>query len=99
LPLASKDEDAEHGLGFAFLRQLEGGPAVLTGHENGLITLNIAEADDPFRESTRESMGETYGPRTGGNHHPFASRSFRAMKRNHHSSYLRRAESCHQGPC
>jgi hypothetical protein len=60
LPIASKDEDAERGLGFAFLKQLEGGPAVLTGHENGLITLNIAEADDPFRESTRESMGETY---------------------------------------
>jgi len=60
LPLVSKTEDPAGGLGFAFLRQLDGGPPVLTGHENGLITLNIAEADDPFRESARQNMGETY---------------------------------------
>jgi hypothetical protein len=60
LPLVSKTEDPAGGLGFAFLRQLDGEPPVLTGHENGLVTLNIAEADDPFRESARQNMGETY---------------------------------------
>jgi len=60
LPIVSKSEDPVHGLGFSFLRQLEGGPPVLTGHENGLITLDIAEADDPFRENARRNMGETY---------------------------------------
>jgi hypothetical protein len=31
---------------------------VLTGHNNGLITLNIAEADDSVREKVRHAMGE-----------------------------------------
>jgi len=30
------------------------------GHDDGLITINIAEADSPFREKTRKEMGETY---------------------------------------
>ncbi|MBA4783770.1 MAG: putative zinc-binding metallopeptidase [Rhizobiales bacterium] len=33
---------------------------VLTGHENGLITINIAEADDDVREKNRTAMGEPY---------------------------------------
>lgn len=33
---------------------------VLTGHDNGLITLNIAEADDDHREASRVNLGEPY---------------------------------------
>ncbi|TYB85072.1 putative zinc-binding metallopeptidase [Oceaniovalibus sp. ACAM 378] len=33
---------------------------VLTGHANGLITLNIAEGDDAEREARRAAMGEPY---------------------------------------
>jgi len=33
---------------------------VITGHDNGLITINIAEADDVIREKNRTSMGEPY---------------------------------------
>ncbi|NUB46831.1 putative zinc-binding metallopeptidase [Fertoebacter nigrum] len=33
---------------------------VLTGHEDGLITLNIAEADDDEREARRLTLGEPY---------------------------------------
>ena len=33
---------------------------VFTGHSEGLITINIAEADDPFREKMRREMGEAY---------------------------------------
>jgi hypothetical protein len=33
---------------------------VLTGHDDGHITLNIAEADNPSREKLREQLGETY---------------------------------------
>jgi hypothetical protein len=36
------------------------GPSILTGHDNGLITINIAEADDAERERRRLSMGEPY---------------------------------------
>lgn len=33
---------------------------VMTGHDNGLITINIAEADDAIREKNRTAMGEPY---------------------------------------
>jgi hypothetical protein len=33
---------------------------VITGHDDGLITLNLKEADDVERERIRTSMGETY---------------------------------------
>ena len=35
-------------------------PRVLTGHANGLITLNIEEADDSRREKIRHEMHEPY---------------------------------------
>jgi len=47
------------GLAFAFKASTEEDP-VFTGHSDGLITINIAEASDPFREKTREQMGEPY---------------------------------------
>jgi len=37
-----------------------GQPAVFTGHANGVITLNVAEADDAERERRRLSLGEPY---------------------------------------
>jgi hypothetical protein len=61
LPLASRvSEDQQHGLAFDFLRSPMNGPRVLTGHANGLITLNIEEADDVKREQIRTSMHEPY---------------------------------------
>ncbi|MDB2439688.1 putative zinc-binding peptidase [Hellea sp.] len=38
---------------------------VMTGHDNGLITINIAEADDAVREKTRVAMGEPFRTLTG----------------------------------
>jgi hypothetical protein len=49
---------AARGLRFQLLEALPGGPPVMTGHEDGVITLNIAEADDVHRETTRVAMGE-----------------------------------------
>ncbi len=61
LPVKSKvSEDLEHGVMFDFLRNPEKGPRVLTGHANGLITLNVEEADDSIRERTRHEMREPY---------------------------------------
>jgi hypothetical protein len=48
------------GLAFAFKQDLPGEEKVMIGHEQGLITINIAEADSPFREKTRLELGETY---------------------------------------
>jgi hypothetical protein len=61
LPVKSKvDEDVEHGLMFDFLRSLPNGPRVLTGHANGLITLNVEEADPAKREKIRLELHEPY---------------------------------------
>jgi len=64
LPVASKvpaaNEDPERGLMFDVLRPLPGGPPVMTGHDDGLITLNLDEADDAIRERTRVDMREPY---------------------------------------
>jgi hypothetical protein len=63
LPLSARPEDPQ-GLAFDFLADpneaSSHGPSILTGHDNGLITINIAEADDAERERRRHSMGEPY---------------------------------------
>jgi hypothetical protein len=62
LPTPSKTEDAERGLAFEFLADPEDPekPRVMTGHANGVITVNIAEADDAERERRRHAMNEPY---------------------------------------
>ena len=67
LPVQGKDEAPELGLGlaFAFLEDQRFNAKVqeafvATGHARGLITLNLAEADDVHREKTRQQMGEYY---------------------------------------
>jgi len=60
LPLQTRAEHPE-GLGFEFLSNDEAsGQHVLTGHDDGLITIALAEADDAERESRRTAMGEPY---------------------------------------
>ena len=53
VPLESKAEQPERGLAFEFLANVPGAPNVVTGHAGGLITINIAEADDAEREKRR----------------------------------------------
>ncbi|HZE99202.1 MAG TPA: putative zinc-binding metallopeptidase [Planctomycetota bacterium] len=61
LPVASKiAEDPRRGVMFDFLRSPEKGPRVLTGHADGLITMNVEEADDAKREKIRQDMHEPY---------------------------------------
>lgn len=70
LPLASRQEDPERGLTFRFMSDsqadseftetLNGQPPVLTGHDDGEITINLAEADDIARTRTRIKLGEAY---------------------------------------
>jgi hypothetical protein len=64
LPLINKQQDPERGLAFAFLAgpdpQFRETGAVRTGHQQGLITLDIKEADDAVREQTRLEMSEVY---------------------------------------
>jgi hypothetical protein len=59
LPLEPRAAGHDRGLAFAFKKDT-GGDKVFTGHSDGLITINIAETDDPFREKMRLQMGEAY---------------------------------------
>lgn len=63
LPVSGRAEKGEGGLRFAFLEDARFNAEVTesfiaTGHASGLITLNLAEADDTYREHTRKQLGE-----------------------------------------
>ncbi len=60
LPLESKKEDEIKGLAFDFLADADPSQPVMTGHDDGLITINIAEADSAEREKRRVELGEPY---------------------------------------
>lgn len=62
LPLCNKITNPEKGLAFDFVSDdnSDDNDRVLTGHDNGLITINIAEADDIEREMARKNMAELY---------------------------------------
>ena len=61
LPLETRNENPAHGLSFRFLADMSVAPGpVLTGHEGGIITIALAEADDAEREARRTRMGEPY---------------------------------------
>ena len=61
LPLESRIDNPEHGLAFEFLADSPThAQGVLTGHDNGLITLALKEADDATREKVRGEMDEPY---------------------------------------
>ena len=53
-----RDSGPTLGLAFDFLSPADG--KVLTGHDRGLITINLAEADDASREQIRTDLGEPY---------------------------------------
>lgn len=59
LPTLGKKADVGRGLAFEFRAEAPGQP-VLTGHAHGLITINIAEADDATREQRRANLQEAY---------------------------------------
>ncbi|APE19017.1 putative zinc-binding metallopeptidase [Mycobacterium crocinum] len=58
LPIVGRDEDPEYGLAFDLLSSAN--EKVFTGHDSGLITLDLAEGDDVHREQLRTSMDEPY---------------------------------------
>ncbi len=59
LGLPVEPQTDSRGLGFA-LKTPATGEQVLTGHADGLITVNLAEANDAQREALRISLGEPY---------------------------------------
>jgi hypothetical protein len=60
LPLTTRVEDPAHGLAFDFPAEAASGPKVMTGHDNGLITIALKEGDDAERQRMQKQMGELY---------------------------------------
>jgi len=61
LPLPNRSDDLKRGLVFDFLADPSpDGKKVITGHDDGIITLALKEADDAERESRRTSLHEPY---------------------------------------
>jgi hypothetical protein len=64
LPLDQQDANTPNGVAFSFLEDPQGlngdSGRVLTGHNNGSITINIAEVDDIKREQERLRHNEPY---------------------------------------
>jgi hypothetical protein len=58
LPIVGRDTNPERGLAFDLLFSEQ--EKVFTGHDGGVITLDLAEGDDVHREQLRISMGEPY---------------------------------------
>lgn len=71
IPVQSRMDDPQRGLAFDFLSGA-GGVPVLTGHDEGVITLNIDEADDAIRERNRQELREHYRTLVGHFRHELA---------------------------
>jgi hypothetical protein len=60
LPTSPPGTPGTEPLVFDFLAELPDAPKVMTGHDQGVITISLEEADDAKRESTRVRLGEPY---------------------------------------
>src|ERR1700761_1820692 len=58
LPIVSRETDVDYGLAFDLLSSEH--EKVFTGHENGVITLDLSEGNDVHREQLRVEMDEPY---------------------------------------
>jgi hypothetical protein len=60
LPVSKKNDNEETGIAFDFLAETSPREKVITGHDNGVITLNIEEADEAARVRHKLDLGEKY---------------------------------------
>lgn len=58
LPIVGRDRNPDRGLAFDLLSSSTA--SVVTGHDDGVITVDLAEANDPHREQLRIEMDEPY---------------------------------------
>ncbi len=111
LPLADRTEDPTHGLAFDFPAETIAQPHVLTGHDDGLITIALKEGDDAERERMREQMGEVYRTPLGhfrhevGHHYwdllvrdTQAIEAFRAMFGDERADYAQALQAHYKNP-
>jgi hypothetical protein len=72
LPMEAVPQENRAALQFNFIGDFAGGPTPLTGHLNGLIVINIAEADDDERERRRVNFHEPHRTLLGHMRHEVA---------------------------
>lgn len=58
LPIVTRAEDPDGGLAFDLLSSAH--EHVVIGHADGIITINLAESDDGYRERMRNQLDEPY---------------------------------------
>lgn len=58
LPIVTRQDDPATGLAFDLLSSTQ--EKVTTGHHNGVITIDLAEGDDAYREQIRQRLAEPY---------------------------------------
>ncbi len=86
LPVVGKRE-AENGLAFRFIEDRRSNPDVgeefvYTGHSEGVVTINVAEADELRRETARRDNGELYRTLLGHFRHESGHYYFRLLVNN-----------------
>jgi len=59
LPIVTRAQDPAHGLAFVLAFRSDSEP-ILTGHLDGVITVDLSECDNAHREHLRELFGEPY---------------------------------------
>jgi len=59
LPVSPRTINSKMGLCFDFVAK-QGDPKVMTGHNNGIITIVLSEADSVHREYVKKQMAEPY---------------------------------------
>ena len=60
LPVSPRKRDSQNGIAFDFLADIAPDQRVMTGHNDGVITLNIEEADEAERVRNKLNLGEKY---------------------------------------
>lgn len=58
ISLPNKTRNAQAGLAFDIISTVSN-PTVTTGHLDGVITVNLEEADDTYRQINRQALGES----------------------------------------
>jgi hypothetical protein len=72
LPTEGAPNESRPPLRFRFMSNPGAGPPILTGHDNGVITINVAEADPAERERRRVNLREPFRTLLGHMRHEIA---------------------------
>ena len=75
LPLSVDRDGQTEAIVFDFMEDGPTGERVITGHDNGIITINIAEADEAQRVRNKLDLGERYRTLLGHFRHEIGHRS------------------------